>query len=38
VVAFAWRANDPALGEGRLGTRRAVPVAEGAATAGCAAG
>ena len=38
VVAFAWRANDPALGEGRIAVRRAVPVAEGAATTGCVAG
>lgn len=36
VVGFGWRANDPALGEGRTVVRRAVPVAEGAATAGCA--
>jgi hypothetical protein len=38
VVGFAWRANDPSLGEGRVATRRAVPTAEGAATTGCAPG
>jgi hypothetical protein len=37
VVGFAWRANDPALGEGRTVVRRAVPVAEGAAITGCTA-
>ena len=37
VVGFAWRANDPELGEGRVAVRRAVPAAEGAATTGCAA-
>lgn len=38
VVGFAWRANDPTLGEGRVLARRAAPAADGAATTGCAEG
>lgn len=37
VVGFRWRANDPALGEGRIGATRAVPAAAGSARTGCGA-
>jgi hypothetical protein len=37
VVGFRWRANDPTLGEGRIGATRAVPAAAGAARTGCGA-